>query len=308
MPIDPSLIEDADSANGGMPISGDDQGTDQSIVDQFFGGSGNAQDDATGTDPHLALNPDARRDPFPKDDVQGGEPSPDDIKRWEYHQSRADKYQHELAELKARQMQLDHLEPLANLIESDPDLLKMVEERLTAGGPKQTRLEPPQQPVKPENFNMAEAADPSTPSGKYVREMENYRDMRAAYLEKRLEMQEARLRQEDEARAQQNQVRDYMLKVRNELMAKHQFSDVEAEEYIRIFSDPRSRSTDFLAGYYRYLKEQGSRPAQPAQGNGRKAPLPPTTGGRLSSPQGDMQARFTGSIRSWINESKQRRG
>lgn len=301
MPIDLLPTQDADSANGGMPISGDDQGSDQSIVDQFFAPSGGADD--IGVDPHLALNPD-QPSPFPKNDAPSDDASPADIKRWEYHQSRADKYQAELAELKARQMTLDHLEPLAQLIESDPELLSLVEKRMQ-GGPRQETLEAPQMPVKPENFNAAEAADPSTPSGKYVREMESYRDARAAYLEKRLEMQEARFRQEDEQRAQQNQVRDYMLRVRNELMAKHQFTENDADEYIRIFSDPRSRSTEFLAGYYRFLKSEHGRQSLPT--NARRSPLPPTGGGRMNPGNGDAQARFSASMRNWVNQSKARR-
>jgi len=286
-----------------MPISGNGQGGDHDIIDQFFG-------DTTGQSsgesrPEFAPSPDmqnqSQRDPFPKDSAPPVDPG--EAQRWQYQQARADKYFNELAQLREEQARTEHLRPLAQVIESDPELLSLVEKRIQ-GMNAPAPVQAPQAPAKPDNFNTAEAADPNTPSGKYMREMDAYREARLEYIERRAAAVEQRLEAEQSQRAQQQKVQSYMMGVRQELVGKHQFTPEDADQFFQIFTDPRSRSTPFLAEYYRFLQQKQAQGSQP---RGRETPLPPMSGGRPSRPQGDDQARFSASLQGWIAESKKKR-
>ena len=104
------------------------------------------------------------------------EPQTDDNEqvRYQYWQSQADKAKAKIAEL---EQQLEEMKPLTYLQEvllNDPELLSIVNNRLSKSVKTQQQQAPMAAPVPPPDFDPLEMHDPNTPSGRYWQQMQEY--------------------------------------------------------------------------------------------------------------------------------------
>ena len=216
-------------------------------------------------------------------------------KRFAYWQSEAAKAKNELERVK------EYL-PIVKYIEENPHVLSAVEKSLV--GEEQVeqpqKIQRPQPPVRPSNYNYADAYnDPESESFKYREAYEIYRDNTINYLTQ-IEEERTRKFQEMEYQRQQQVAKQQMLSsVGQELMAR-QFSPVEIQEFITEFSNPSSITLDNLIDLYKLKKGKLQQPQQRTQ---KYVAQPASVFGGINMPMANEEDSFNDSFAkySWKN-------
>ena len=188
-------------------------------------------------------------------------PIDNDVKRYQYWQSEADKARNENAQLAQR---LEALEAQAS--QSQPDDMEPIEEELSFP-------EPPSKPSKPSGYNRAEALeDPSSESARYLDSVDKWRDdmdeynrlhqqyTQAVMVEERQRMQEEQ-REIQKAQAEREIYQDNIRNMSSHLKQQYQASDEEIQNFVQVMDDPKNITVDNLFQLYRM--QNGTQQAQP---------------------------------------------
>ena len=178
-------------------------------------------------------------------------PIDNDVKRYQYWQSEADKARNENAQLAQR---LEALESQAN--QSQPDDMEPIEEELSFP-------EPPSKPGKPSGYNRAEALeDPSSESARYLDSVDKWRDdmdeynrlhqqyTQAVMVEERQRMQEEQ-KEIQKAQAEKEVYQDNIRNMSSHLKQQYQASDEEIQNFVQVMDDPKNITVDNLFQLYR---------------------------------------------------------
>ena len=188
-------------------------------------------------------------------------PIDNDVKRYQYWQSEADKARNENAQLAQR---LEALESQAN--QPQPDDMEPIEEELSFP-------EPPSKPGKPSGYNRAEALeDPSSESARYLDSVDKWRDdmdeynrlhqqyTQAVMVEERQRMQEEQ-KEIQKAQAEKEVYQDNIRNMSSHLKQQYQASDEEIQNFVQVMDDPKNITVDNLFQLYRM--QNGTQQAQP---------------------------------------------
>ena len=133
---------------------------------------------------------------------------------------------------------------------------------------------PPDRPGKPSGFNRAEAyEDPSSPSARYLDEVESWRDNMTEYSQLKGEYQNAlvqeqvdkerTVRVENIKRAQhQQQVNQQVGQIYQQVQGEYGLNTEEAKSFVKDMSKPDSLSMDNLVELWRIKQGAGQNVAQ----------------------------------------------
>ena len=178
-------------------------------------------------------------------------PIDNDVKRYQYWQSEADKARNENAQLAQR---LEALEAQAS--QSQPDDMEPIEEELTFP-------DPPGKPGKPAGYSRADALDdPSSESAKYLDAVDKWRDdmdeynrlhqqyTQAVMVEERQKIQEEQ-REALRIQAERETYSNNMAQMKQHLQNNYQASDDEIAKFVEVMDDPKNITVDNLFQLYR---------------------------------------------------------
>ena len=209
-------------------------------------------------------------------------PAKEDESRHEYWQSQAAKANKELDELKGGQ-----LHAIARYIQKNPEMLDVVEDGMRGGQITRPKGIPerPVRPQKPDNYDLSEAHDPETVSGRF-------RGLYDEYLEKKDIYNDAR-EEQAEIQAERNAGKAQLAELRSGLVREGGLSEFEANEFLDLLDGPQSRDPVTLAKFYRVLKapsqdeiaNQEKAKKLFAKKSGLEAPPPLAVAGGESPPQ-----------------------
>tara|TARA_R110002020_G_scaffold384221_2_gene594868 strand:- start:617 stop:1570 length:954 start_codon:yes stop_codon:yes gene_type:complete len=186
-----------------------------------------------------------------------------DVKRYQYWQSEADKARNENAQLKeALQVQVETPQP-------EPEI--QVEEEVFP--------DPPSKPSKPRNFSRGDAMDdPQSESASYMDAVDNWRDdmdeynrLHSQYSQAVMQEERARLTQEREDIqrniAEKEKYDANMSQMGQHLQKQYNASPDEIQQFVNVMDDPKNITVDNLFQLYRM--QNG--------GNQEGIPNPPAT-------------------------------
>lgn len=187
-----------------------------------------------------------------------------DVKRYQYWQSQADKLKSENANLR---------QSLNEALPRTPQDLQQPEQYVEEGVDEFPA--PPDRPERPRNFNREEAyADSNSESARYLDEVEEWRDnineyntlktqYQSALMEEKFQSMEndriaAAQRQQaaQQRNAQANQIKEHV-------MGHYGMNESETADFMQTMSNPNSLNIDNLVQLYRIQK--GGAQQQPAQ-------------------------------------------
>jgi len=173
-----------------------------------------------------------------------------DVKRYQYWQSEADKARNENAEMAKRLevLEAQAQQPQPERIEPEQDL---------------SFPDPPQKPGKPRNYNRAEALeDPDSDSARYQEAVDNWRDdmdeynrLHSQYTQAVMVEERERIRKDNEnikrAQAEREAYNNNMAQMSNHLKNTYQASDEEINSFVKVMDDPKNITVDNLFQLYR---------------------------------------------------------
>ena len=235
------------------------QGSDLSVEDAFFsdnnsGSTGDVVKEVTA--PVREEDTQQNRVPLEKNDER----------RFQYWQSEADKVKNENDALKQQLNQAQGMQA------------QMMQQQQGQQQPAQQNKEefppPPDRPGKPSGFNRAEAyEDPSSPSARYLDEVESWRDNMTEYSQLKGEYQNAlvqeqvdkerTVRVENIKRAQhQQQVNQQVGQIYQQVQGEYGLNTEEAKSFVKDMSKPDSLSMDNLVELWRIKQGAGQNVAQ----------------------------------------------
>ena len=178
-------------------------------------------------------------------------PIDNDVKRYQYWQSEADKARNENAQLAQR---LEALESQAS--QPQPDDMEPIEEDLTFP-------DPPGKPGKPAGYSRADALDdPSSESARYLDAVDKWRDdmdeynrlhqqyTQAVMVEERQKIQEEQ-REALRIQAERETYSNNMSQMKQHLQNNYQASDDEIAKFVEVMDDPKNITVDNLFQLYR---------------------------------------------------------
>ena len=225
-----------------------------SLIDDFFRANKMEQSSEANAEPSPVEVPTEQA-------TEEESPIDNDVKRYQYWQSEADKARNENAQLAQR---LEALEAQAS--QSQPDDMEPIEEELSFP-------EPPSKPSKPSGYNRAEALeDPSSESARYLDSVDKWRDdmdeynrlhqqyTQAVMVEERQRMQEEQ-REIQKAQAEREIYQDNIRNMSSHLKQQYQASDEEIQNFVQVMDDPKNITVDNLFQLYRM--QNGTQQAQP---------------------------------------------
>ena len=187
-------------------------------------------------------------------------PVDNDVKRYQYWQSEADKARNENQELVKR---LEALEQN----QAQPEEMEPIEEDLSFP-------DPPVKPGKPRNYSRAEALeDPDSESARYLEAVDSWRDdmdeynrLHSQYTQAVMVEERERIRQQNEdiqrAQAEKEAYNNNMSQMTNHLRNTYQASDDEIAKFVQVMDDPKNITVDNLFQLYR-MQNGGQAGQQP---------------------------------------------
>tara|TARA_X000001382_G_scaffold114050_1_gene92140 strand:+ start:3498 stop:4469 length:972 start_codon:yes stop_codon:yes gene_type:complete len=225
---------------------------------------GDGQDKGTLLDDFFRAN--KMEEQIPSEEVQV-EPSPvevtsqgtpaeesgvdNDVKRYQYWQSEADKARNEKQQLEER---LQALEQQRN--QPQPEEIEPIEEDLSFP-------DPPQKPGKPRSYSRTEALeDPESDSARYQEAVDNWRDdmdeynrLHSQYTQAVMVEERERIRNDNreiqKAQAEKEAYSNNMAQMKQHLQANYQASDDEISRFVEVMDDPKNITVDNLFQLYR---------------------------------------------------------
>ena len=185
------------------------------------------------------------------------EPKKDnDQVRYEYFQSQAAQLTNQLSE-RDRQVQ--------QLAEQNANMMAMMQNQMAAQTQVQQQAEVPKPPVAPERpeapagYNREEAlTDPQSESGKYLRQLDSWRDKMDNYNQERLDFERQQIdteRQQMQSAFQQmqmsQQAQTEQLQARQLVEQQYGLSPEHAQRFVEMYARPDSVSMDNLVNLYK---------------------------------------------------------
>jgi len=218
--------------------------------------------------------------------------NPNDEKRFQYWQSEADKTKNENTQLKQQ----------LTMIQSQAQAVQQAQQAPAQQQESEEFPPPPQKPGRPSGFNRAEAMeDSSSPSARYLDEVETWRDDMTEYttlkneyntalVKERLD-KEQHMRVENVKRAQaQQQANQQIHGIYQEVQSSHGLNEQEAKQFINDMSKPDSLNVDNLVELWRIKQGGGggvnTQPAQPSDTFNQQARAQ-----QVASPMGVMPSQ-----------------
>ena len=201
-----------------------------------------------------------------------------DEQRYQYWQSRYDQKASEFDEMSKKLNEFENIAPIAEYIQSNPDVLKNVASSLSGDTPtvpsQEKSMELPQKPTrptKPTNYDATEAVmDADSDSYKYRVSMEDFRDSMIDYQEQRevvameqLKAKESEIAQR-QAEYQAEQNKNAML---GQLVNDYGYTPDKAQDFVQYYSSPESITLDNLVN----LDKMRSAPSQQEVATRQKA-------------------------------------
>ena len=194
--------------------------------------------------------------------VNYSQPQTNEEVRFQYWQSEADKAKNENERLKQT------VEILQDTLKS-PNNQAGVQPEVEASEPEPEPFrEAPEKPIKPTNFNRAEAIDdPNSASAQYLESIDQYRDTMDSYNRDRVEyeadllraeresLQESQKKQQEAYEAEQRNA-EQMTAISQQLKSKFNAQDAEITDFVEKMSSPESLSVDNLWRLYQMDKGQ----------------------------------------------------
>lgn len=123
------------------------------------------------------------------------------------------------------------------------------------------RIEKPAKPQKPSNYDPNEAYQPGTQSFQYRVQMDEYTERYQDWLEH----QTSSLEQQQQQYLQQVEAQQRLEATKQEVMYEHGLKADEAEDFIRMMTDPSMMSLENLVKVYRAMKVPSAPPQQQPQ-------------------------------------------
>ena len=198
--------------------------------------------------------PEPSTEPSPVELPQEGAAEPthvdNDVKRYQYWQSEADKARNEKEALEARLQALEQKQA-----QPQPENIENQEQESFPA--------PPEKPQKPRNFNRAEAMDdPQSESAKYLDEVEGWRDnmdeynrLHTQYTQAVVQEEREKLNKEREAilkqQADKEKYNSNMANMKQHLQKQYQATDEEFTNFVKVMDDPKNITVDNLFQLYR---------------------------------------------------------
>tara|TARA_R100000781_G_scaffold111591_1_gene78115 strand:- start:59 stop:973 length:915 start_codon:yes stop_codon:yes gene_type:complete len=208
------------------------------------------------------------------ENIEGGT----EEQRYQYWQSRYDQKASEFDNMSQKLEDYEKIAPIAEYIQSNPDVLKSVASSLSGDNPgvpsQEKSMELPQKPTrptKPTNYDATESVmDADSDSYKYRLAMEDFRDGMIDYQEQReavamnqLQAKEAEIAERQNAyQAEQN--KNAML---GQLTAEYGYTPEKAQDFVEYYSSPESITLDNLVN----LDKLRSAPSQQEVATRQKA-------------------------------------
>lgn len=259
------------------------------IPDQRLGAQGSS-DEPQRTEPILPgeLPPD--------DSGQTGVEPKNDPRRFQYHQSRADRAE---AFIKT----IEPFLPVVRYIQENPQVLDLVERDLTTRNAQVAQVQnppkPPERPKRPESYNREEAATPGTPSWQYNQDLLEYNANFADYQVEKDKYQDALRQQEARELARQKQLEEkaaqQVEQIRGEVQQFYNAPPEVAEDFIQWAKDPRY-TRDQLWQIYQLQRGNIQPPQRQPQMTSPMGPAPvgavPGGSGRLPVQQQNISDQY----------------
>jgi hypothetical protein len=174
----------------------------------------------------------------------------EDAKRFEYHQSRADKAEAKLKEVESQLIAKSKMDPLIELIQKDEDTFKFIQSRLNGNRTPDKPLEPPQ---KPNSYNEVEAySNPESDSFKYRTQLDNYRDVKLQAVEKQNALLLQGREQERAMLEQQRAHQEGLHKFKQDILSK----GIADTEFAEFFDLVNKATPDDMVDYFKFKKSQ----------------------------------------------------
>jgi len=201
-----------------------------------------------------------------------------DEQRYQYWQSRYDQKASEFDEMNKKLNEFENIAPIAEYIQSNPDVLKNVASSLSGDTPtvpsQEKSMELPQKPTrptKPTNYDATEAVmDADSDSYKYRVSMEDFRDSMIDYQEQRevVAMEQLKVKETEIAQRQADyqaeQNKNAML---GQLVNDYGYTPDKAQDFVQYYSSPESITLDNLVN----LDKMRSAPSQQEVATRQKA-------------------------------------
>lgn len=208
------------------------------------------------------------------ENIEGGT----EEQRYQYWQSRYDQKASEFDNMSQKLNEYEKIAPIAEYIQSNPDVLKTVASSLSGDNPgvpsQEKSMELPQKPTrptKPTNYDATESVmDADSDSYKYRVSMEDFRDGMIDYQEQREAVAMNQLQQKEEEIAQRQsayqaeQSKNAML---GQLTAEYGYTPEKAQSFVEYYSSPDSITLDNLVN----LDKLRSAPSQQEVATRQKA-------------------------------------
>jgi len=197
---------------------------------------------------------------LPRETAKEESPIDNDVKRYQYWQSEADKARNEKQELEARILALEN----EKRMQPQPTQ-ESVKEELSFP-------DPPKKPGKPRRYSRTEALDdPESESARYLDEVDKWRDdmdeynrLHQQYTQAVMVEERERIQKEQQeiqrAQAQREEYNNRMASMSTHLRNQYQASDDEIARFIEVMDDPKNITVDNLFQLYR-MQNGGEVPA-----------------------------------------------
>jgi len=186
------------------------------------------------------------------DNAQGDEQS-----RFEYWQSRYDKKASEHDALSKQLEEYNNIAPIAEYIQSNPEVLKSVARSLSGDNPSVPSQEKsneapqrPQRPTKPNSYDANEAVmDSDSESYKYRMAMDDYREGIVDYQEAMEVSRYNAIKAQEQQQAQQRMAYERQqaeVGMAEQLQNQYGYSPEKASEFMKYYSTPESITLENL--------------------------------------------------------------
>jgi len=223
----------------------------------------------------------------------------EEVQRYQYWQSQADKAKAELAALQ-------EYAPLIQYIRSDPEALTVLQQRAMEknGVPQRDVLAPPVAPARPESYNDYDAYnEPDSPSYQFRVARDEYNVQLTEYLVRKDQYREEQFRIAQQQQAMEMQQRQALQQTYQMLSGQYGLNQHEALEFVQMFSDDKSINMDNLVELYRLRKGSVAQPLRQQQQKWQ--PVPPVAQTTMQTKNSlSDQDRFNASLGlySWRNQ------
>lgn len=253
------------------------------------------------------------------DQQQSVAPKHDDSK-FQYWQSQAQRAQHEIEQMKREFEALQTVKPIAEYIQNDPEILSLIEQRVSGQAPSNGisngRVAPgtvvPDRPTKPErpaNYDPQDAIMvPESPSYQYREAMGEYQTNLIEWQAAQLEAQQARARQQAEQQRLSQIEQQRIRSIHDHVVSNYGMTAEDADSFMQFASSDDQYTLDNLVKLWQLTRtgekvgeQERARRAQELQSRQTRLTTPQSTAGVGSGAERTMSddEAFNRSMLNW---------